>query len=107
MRFYFDFLSHNEEISDHEGVELSDWLTAHGHAVQIVKQTAPYLPEGSDWRGLRIQVRDECRRHVLSVLFPAALRYAALLTQPSSQTNYLPVKFGRRSGPGCPMSLGA
>ena len=36
MRFYFDFLSHNEEIRDYEGVELSDWLTAHDHAFQIV-----------------------------------------------------------------------
>jgi hypothetical protein len=27
MRFYFDFLSHNEEIRDCEGVELADWLT--------------------------------------------------------------------------------
>jgi len=107
MRFYFDFLFHNEEIRDDEGVELADWLTAHGHAVQIVKQTVPFLPKGSDWRGLRIQVRDECRRHVLSVLFPAASRYAALLTKTSFQTNYLPVIFGRRSGPGCPMSLGA
>ena len=83
MRFYFDFLSHNEEIRDCEGVELADWLTAHRHAVQIVKQTVPFLPKGLDWRGLRIQVRDECRRHVLSVLFPAASRYAALLTQSS------------------------
>ena len=97
MRFYFDFLSHNEEIRDCEGVELADWLTAHRHAVQIVKQTVPFLPKGSEWRGLRIQVRDECRRHVLSVLFPAASRYAALLTQTSLQT--MPVIFGRRSGP--------
>jgi hypothetical protein len=99
MRFYFDFLSHNEEMRDCEGVELADWLTAHRHAVQIVKQTVPYLPKGSDWRGFRIQVRDECRRHVLSVLFPAASRYAALLTQSSLKTNYPPVRFGRRSGP--------
>jgi hypothetical protein len=99
MRFYFEFLSHDEEITDFEGVELADWLTAHHHAVQIVKRTVPFLPEGSEWRGLRIQVRDECRRHVLSVLFPAATRYAALLTQTSLQTNYLPVVFGRRSGP--------
>src|SRR4051794_694219 len=69
MRFYFDFLSHNEEIRDCEGVELVDWLAAHRHAVQIVKQTVPFLPKDSDWRGWRIQVRDECRRHVLSVLF--------------------------------------
>ena len=99
MRFYFDFLSHNEEIRDCEGVELADWLTAHRHAVQIVKQTVPFLPKGLEWRGLRIQVRDECGRYVLSVLFPAASRYAALLTQTSLQTNYLPVIFGRRSGP--------
>ena len=26
MRFYFDFMSHNEEIRDCEGVELADWL---------------------------------------------------------------------------------
>jgi hypothetical protein len=46
MRFYFDFLSHNEEIRDCEGVELADWLTAHRHAVQIVKQTVPLPSEG-------------------------------------------------------------
>ena len=46
MRFYFDFLSHNEEIRDCEGVGLADWLTAHRHAVQIVKQTVPFLPKG-------------------------------------------------------------
>ena len=105
MRFYFDFLSHNEEIRDYEGVELSDWLTAHGHAVQIVKR--PPLPSGGLGLARIANTGEECRRHVLSVLFPAALRYAALLTQPSLQTNYLPVKFGKRSGPGCPMSLGA
>ena len=99
MRFYFDFLSHNEEIRDCEGVELADWLTAHRHAVQIVKQTVPFLPEGSDWRGLRIKVRDASRRQVLSVLFPAASRYAVLLTRTSLQTNYLPVLFGKRNGP--------
>ena len=106
MRFFFDFLSHNEEIRDYEGVELSDWLTAHGHAVQIVKQTARVLPCRVGLARIA-NTGEECRRHVLSVLFPAALRYAALLTQPSLQTNYLPVKFGKRSGPGCPMSLGA
>ena len=59
MRFYFDFLSHNEEIRDCEGVELADWLTAHRHAVQIVKQTVPFLPKGSEWRGASPTSRQE------------------------------------------------
>ena len=86
MRFYFNFLSHdNDEILDCEGVELVDWLAAHRHAVRIVKQTVPFIPEGPDWRGWRIQVTDESRRHVLSVLVHAPSRYAASgLTQ---QTN--------------------
>ena len=70
MRFYFNFLSqNNDEILDCEGVELVDWLAAHRHAIRIVKQTVPYIPEGPDWRGWRIQVADESRRQVLSVLF--------------------------------------
>jgi hypothetical protein len=90
LRFYFNFLSHdNAEILDCEGVELSDWLAAHRHAVRIVKQTVPFIPEGPDWRGWRIQVTDESRRPVLSVLFPAASRHAAFFraTQNFSQTN--------------------
>src|SRR5829696_7778306 len=89
MRFYFDFLSHdNDEILDCEGVELVDWLAAHCHAMRIVKQTVPFIPEGPDWRGWRIEVTDESRMHVLSVLFHARSRYAAPeLTQTCLQTN--------------------
>src|SRR3954470_6572694 len=89
MRFYFDFLSHeNDEILDCEGVELADWLAAHRHAIRIVKQTVPFIPDGPDWRGWRIQVTDESRRQVLSVLFHAPPRYAAPgLTQTCLQTN--------------------
>ena len=89
MRFYFDFLYHdNDEIRDCEGVELANWLAAYRHAVRIVKETVPFFPEGPDWRGWRIQVTDESRRHVLSVLFRAPSRYTAPgLTQTSLQTN--------------------
>jgi hypothetical protein len=79
MRFFFDFLSqNNENIADCEGVELADWRAAHRHAIRIVQQAIPFIPEGPDRRGWRIQVTDASRRHVLSVLFPAASRYAAL-----------------------------
>jgi len=62
MRFYFNFLPHDkDEILDFEGVELKDWLAAHRHAVRIVKQTVPFIPEGPDWRGWRIQVTDNIR----------------------------------------------
>ena len=104
MRFYFDFLSHdNEEICDCEGVELANWLAAHRHAIRIVKQTVPFMPEGPDWRGWRIQVTDESRRHVLSVLFHAPSRYAASgLTQTCLQTNVpdLTAIFGGREAAG-------
>jgi hypothetical protein len=60
MRFYFNFLSQkNDEILDCEGLELANWLAAHRHAIRIVKQTVPFMPEGPDWRGWRIQVTDE------------------------------------------------
>ena len=99
MRFYFDFLSHdNEEICDCEGVELANWLAAHRHAIRIVKQTVPFIPDGPDWRGWRIQVTDESRRQVLSVLFHASSRCAAPgLTQTCLQTNVpdLTALFGR------------
>ena len=89
MRFYFDFLSHgNDEIRDCEGVELANWLAAHRHAIRIVKQTVPFIPDGLDWRGWRIQVTDESRSHVLTVLFHASSTYAASgLTQTCLQTN--------------------
>jgi hypothetical protein len=89
MRFYFDFLSHdNGDIRDCEGVELANWLAAHRHAIRIVKQTVPFIPDGPDWRGWRIQVTDESRRQVLSVLFHAPSRHAApRLTQTCLQTN--------------------
>ena len=99
MRFYFDFLSHdNDEIRDCEGVELANWLAAHRHANRIVKQTVPFIPDGPDWRGWRIQVTDESRRQVLSVLFRAPSRCAAPgLTQTCLQTNVpdLTALFGR------------
>jgi hypothetical protein len=86
MRFYFDFRSHdNDEILDCEGVELVDWLAAHRHAVRIIKQTVPFVPEGRGWR---IQVTNESRRHVLAVLFHAPSRHAASgLAQTCLQTN--------------------
>ena len=38
MRFYFDFLSHdNDEILDCEGVELANWLAAHGEGVALLE----------------------------------------------------------------------
>ena len=99
MRFYFDFLSHeNDEILDCEGVELANWLAAHRYAIRIVKQTVPFIPDGPDWRGWRIQVTDESRGHVLSVLFHAPSRYATPgLTQTCMQTNVpdLTALFGR------------
>jgi hypothetical protein len=89
MRFYFDFLSHNnDEIRDCEGVELANWLAAHRHAIRIVQQTVPFIPAGPDWGGWRIQVRDESRRQVLSVLFHAPSRHAVPgRTQTCLQTN--------------------
>ena len=89
MRFYFDFLPRdNDEIRDCEGVELANWLAAHRHAIRIVKQTVPFIPDAPDWRGWRIQVTDESRRQVLSVLFHAPSRHAAPgRTQTSLQTN--------------------
>jgi len=100
MRFYFDFLSHdNDEIRDCEGVELANWLAAHRHANRIVKQTVPFIPDGPDWRGWRIQVTDESRRQVLSVLFHAPSRHPAPgLTQTCLPTNVPdPARF-RRGG---------
>ena len=95
MRFYFDFLSHdNDEILDCEGVELANWLAAHRHAIRIVKQTLPFIPDGPDWRGWRIQVTDKSRRQVLSVLFHAPSRYGA-----PGLTQNLPAN--ERSGPDC------
>jgi hypothetical protein len=89
MHFYFDFLSHDDdEIRDCEGVELANWLAAHRHAIRIVEQTVPFIPDGPDWRGWRIQVTDESRRHVLSVLFHAPSRHGTPgLTQTCLQTN--------------------
>jgi hypothetical protein len=88
MRFYFDFLSHdNDEIRDCEGVELANWLAAHRHAMRIVEQTVHFIPDGPDWRGWRIQVKDESGRHVLSVLFHAPSRFAAPGLTPTSLTN--------------------
>ena len=90
MRFYFDFLSHdNEEIHDGEGVKLADWLAAHRHAVQIVTQTIPFIPEGPDWRGWRIKVTDENRTHLLTVLFPPPARYEVFqeITRSPIQSN--------------------
>ena len=89
MRFYFNFLPHDkDEILDFEGVELKDWLAAHRHAVRIVKQTVPFIPEGPDWRGWRIQVTDKSRRNVLSVLFPRAIEMCGpRLSQSCLQTN--------------------
>src|SRR4051794_26504394 len=105
MRFYFDFLSHdNDEIPDCEGVELADWLAAHRHAMRIVKQTVPFIPDGPDWRGWRIQGTDESRRQVFRGLFHAPSRCAARgPPQPCLQTNVpaLPALLGRRDQAGC------
>jgi hypothetical protein len=62
----------------------------------------PSFPDGPDWRGWRIQVTDESRRQVLSVLFHAPSRCAAPgLTQTCLPTNVpdLTALFGEEAKP--------
>jgi hypothetical protein len=72
MRYYFHFVSKDDEIPDVEGVDLPDLRAAHCHALRIIHQTAPFIPEGPDWRGWRIEVARERSENILTVLFPAS-----------------------------------
>ena len=100
MRFYFDFLSHdNDEILDCEGVELVDWLGRPSPRRPDCLLTVPFIPEGPDGRGWRIQVTDESRKHVLSVLVHALSRDAASgLTQQTNVPDLTAIPRGGEAG---------
>lgn len=70
MRYYFHFASKDDLVPDHEGVDLTNLSAAHRHAVRIIHQTAPFIPDGPDWRGWRIEVASERCEQILLVLFP-------------------------------------
>ncbi len=70
MRYYFQFTSKGERIPDLEGVDLPDLRAAHRHSLRLIHQTAPFIPDGPDWRGWRIDVAGEGGEKILTVLFP-------------------------------------
>jgi len=71
MRYYFHFVSRDDQIPDVEGVDLPNLRAAHRHALRLIHQTAPFIPDGPDWRGWRIEVACERTEKILTVLFPA------------------------------------
>jgi hypothetical protein len=70
MRYYFHFASKDVVVADAEGVNLPDLRAAHRHALRVIHQTRPLIPNGPVWHGWRIEVASERREERLTVLFP-------------------------------------
>ncbi len=79
QRFFFHFVSPDETLRDERGVVLSGLAAAHAHAMKLVRELVPVLPE-ADRRRWRIEIADNWRRHRVSVLFPVS----ALLLRPAA-----------------------
>jgi hypothetical protein len=71
-RYYFNIASKAEVFPDIEGVELTDDAVTHEYALRLISKTMLYDPEERDWRGWRVDVVDDRRRLVLTVLYPCS-----------------------------------
>jgi hypothetical protein len=75
QRFFFDFVSKEMNLPDEDGVELDDLAAAYARALRLVYSAMNYLEDPSErWM---IQIRDERRSILLTVLSPDCRRTAA------------------------------
>lgn len=86
QRFFFHFASPDETVRDRRGVVLSDLAAAHGHAMKLVRELVPVLPE-AERRKWRIEIGHGGSRPPVTVLFPVStlmLGQAAAPMEPAS-----------------------
>jgi hypothetical protein len=55
-RYFFDFVSSQQILSDPEGVELAGLVEAHAHALRLAHQMRIELPDADGWQ---IEISDE------------------------------------------------
>ncbi len=80
QRFFFDFVSKEIKLPDEDGIELADLAAAYTRALRLVYSTMNYLEDPSErWM---IQIRDERRSILLTVLSPDCRRTAASCSPP-------------------------
>lgn len=71
QRFFFHFVSPDDLVRDELGVMLADLAAAHAHAMRLVRELIPVLPE-ADRRKWRIDICNEAQSHLVTVLFPVS-----------------------------------
>jgi Domain of unknown function (DUF6894) len=71
-RYYFNIASKGETFPDSEGVDLTDDVAAHEHALRLITKIMLYDPEEWDWRGWRVDVVDGRQSLVVTVLYPCS-----------------------------------
>ena len=69
-RYYFHFWCRGQAVPDHDGAELDDLASAHRHALRLIRQTIPLFSGEDEARGWYIEIANEEKRAVLTVLFP-------------------------------------
>jgi hypothetical protein len=72
-RFYFHLSAPNEDFPDNIGSDVSDLADAHSRAVLLAKRVTMFLrfaDRAADLRRWTVNVTDERRRPVFTVIFP-------------------------------------
>jgi hypothetical protein len=68
MRLYFHLSSQQREITDREGVEVSDLAHARAEAMQAVQEIcAEMWSDANEWSGWKLRVTDADGRELLSI----------------------------------------
>jgi hypothetical protein len=73
-RFYFNLSAPNENFPDNVGSDVSDLAEAHSRAVLLTKRVtmfSRFADRAADLRRWTVNVTDERRRPVFTVLFPS------------------------------------
>ena len=68
-RYFFHFASKQELVIDGDGIELPDLLTAHQHAIRLVREAMPFLANDPR-QGWVVEVTNTDSDPPLTVLFP-------------------------------------
>jgi hypothetical protein len=80
-RFYLNLSTPNEYFKDNVGYDVNDTAAAHSAAVRLASRVETFVPfflnRALDFRGWTVEVTDEKRRRVVTVMFPTNPRSIA------------------------------
>lgn len=85
-RFYFHISSKDEDVPDHDGMELKNLAQAHDHAMTVIRDTLPFVVDQLD-RGWLLDVADANGRVVLTVPYRTS---ASTRSKPSGEGRGVP-----------------